>query len=387
MQIAEHAAAKKHIDFAPEASALLYRKLTEEFRNRDRSFGNARTVYSLVEEAKMNMGLRVMKSLDPHAFTPEQLKSIEVGDIEKIYVKKGARKPDIQTDQMLLDEAIAELNSLVGLDNVKKETYELIKLVKYYNETGRDVLNKFSLHTVFTGNPGTGKTTVARIIARIYKALGIIERGHLVECDRQALVAGYIGQTAIKTSEIIDQAEGGILFIDEAYALASGGSQDFGNEAIETLLKQMEDRRGKFIVIVAGYTDRMNEFLKANPGLQSRFDRTLNFQDYSTEQLHEIGLRMLQEENLVPDEKTSAYLNDHLAKMHEKRNQYFGNARSVRQIIKEAVTKQHLRMASLTVKKRTADAMKTLTLDDVKDFNLQNLDNKGESIGFRFASR
>jgi len=387
MEIAQYSAQKKHVQFTPEASTLLYRKLTEEFRNRDRAFGNARTVYSLVEEAKMNLGLRVMKSLDPAAFTAEQLQVVEVGDIEKIYLKKTAPRPDIKTDPMLLEEAMEELNALVGMDEVKNETLELIKLVKYYNATGKDVLNRFSLHTVFTGNPGTGKTTVARIIAKVFKALGVIERGHLVECDRQALVAGYVGQTAIKTHEIIDQAEGGILFIDEAYALASGSNNDFGNEAIETLLKQMEDNRGKFIVIAAGYTDRMNDFLKANPGLQSRFDRTLNFTDYRVEQLQQIGLKMLEAEELTPDEEALAHLNQHLTQMYEKRDKYFGNARTVRRLVKDAVKKQHLRMASLADKKRTAEAMKTLTLEDVQAFGANDADNQAQSIGFKLGAR
>ncbi|MBC7923328.1 MAG: AAA family ATPase [Ferruginibacter sp.] len=386
MQIADSAARKKRVQFSPEASILLYRRLTEAFRNRDRTFGNARTVYALVEEAKMNLGLRVMKSLDPNTHTPEQLQLIDPADVDKIYAKKVLRKPDIKTDPLLLEEAMAELDALVGLDQVKTEALELIRLVKYYNETGRDVLNKFSLHTVFTGNPGTGKTTVARILAKVFKALGILERGHLVECDRQGLVAGYVGQTAIKTREVIDEAEGGVLFIDEAYALASGGGNDFGNEAIETLLKQMEDRRGQFIVIVAGYTDRMNEFLKANPGLQSRFDRTLNFEDYSTVQLCQIGLMMLAEENLVPDARAAAHLSRYLTGLYELRDKYFGNARSVRQVIREAVKKQHLRMALLSSDERTPEAMQTLAYEDVADFQLSNL-GKGNGIGFRLTAK
>ena len=386
MQIAESAAHKKRVHFSAEASTLLYRKLTEAFRSRDRAFGNARAVHALVEKAKMNLGLRVMKSLDPNAYSPEQLQLIDAEDVDKIYTKRVVRKPDIKTDPLLLEEAMAELDALVGLDEVKTEALELIRLVKYYNETGRDVLNKFSLHTVFTGNPGTGKTTVARIIAKVFKALGIIERGHLVECDRQGLVAGYVGQTAIKTREIIDEAEGGVLFIDEAYALASGGGNDFGNEAIETLLKQMEDRRGQFIVIVAGYTDRMKQFLEANPGLQSRFDRTLSFEDYSTVQLCQIGLMMLAEENLVPDARAAAHLSRYLTGLYDLRDKYFGNARSVRQVIREAVKNQHLRMALLPNDERTPEATQTLAYEDVEKFQLSNL-GKGNGIGFRLTAK
>jgi SpoVK/Ycf46/Vps4 family AAA+-type ATPase len=151
---------------------------------------------------------------------------------------------------------------------------------------------------VFTGNPGTGKTTVARILAQIYKALGILERGHLIECDRQSLVGGYVGQTAIKTAEIIERAMGGVLFIDEAYSLTEGGQSDFGKEAIEIILKRMEDRRGDFIVIAAGYTDNMKRFIESNPGLKSRFDRTFHFEDFKTPELVEIAVNQFSESNL-----------------------------------------------------------------------------------------
>ena len=182
----------------------------------------------------------------------------------------GATGTDKSLDDILF-ESLAELNALTGLDSVKTEVNEMVKLVRFYQESGKDVLNKFSLHTVFTGNPGTGKTTVARILSRIYKGLGILEKGHLIEVDRQGLVAGYVGQTAIKTADKVNEAVGGILFIDEAYSLAneSGGQHDFGGESIQVILKRMEDLRGKFGVIVAGYTENMQDFINSNPGLRS----------------------------------------------------------------------------------------------------------------------
>jgi SpoVK/Ycf46/Vps4 family AAA+-type ATPase len=182
---------------------------------------------------------------------------------------------------------------MIGLGSIKNEIDELVKLVRFYKEIGKDIRQVFSLHTVFTGNPGTGKTTVARLLAQIYKALGILEKGNLVECDRQTLVGGYVGQTALKTNEILNKAMGGVLFIDEAYALSEGGENDFGKEAIETILKKMEDNRGGFVVIVAGYTDNMKHFLESNPGLHSRFDRNYHFVDYDGKDLFDIAVKML----------------------------------------------------------------------------------------------
>ena len=243
------------------------------------------------------------------------------------------------------------------------------------------------MHTVFTGNPGTGKTTVARILVKIYKALGILERGHLVECDRKNLVAGYTGQTAIKTSEMIDKALGGGLFIDEAYSLTQGGQGDFEREAVDTLLKRMEDERGEFIVIAAGYPNEMRQFLEINPGLLSRFDRTLNFPDYDAKELMEIAEVMFDAENLFLDIDSKAHLSKYIHRMLEHKHKYFGNARSVRKVVKEIARRQNLRLAEMPANKRTADLMRLITLEDFKDFKLieqgENEELPRKGIGFR----
>ena len=289
----------------------------------------------------------------------------------------------------ILNESMAELNSLTGMNSIKNDVNELIKLVRFYQETGKDVLNKFSLHSVFTGNPGTGKTTVARILSRIYKGLGILEKGHLIEVDRQGLVAGYVGQTAIKTGDKINEAMGGILFIDEAYSLAQGkGSQyDFGGESIQVILKRMEDFRGKFGVIVAGYTDNMHEFITSNPGLKSRFDRVFVFEDYASDEMFTIALSILKKEDIRPDEASAEHLKKYFAYLHGGRDKNFGNARTVRQVCGEAVKNQNLRLASMKKEERTKEMLETLLLNDVKEFEIKETDGGRGKLGFKFGER
>jgi SpoVK/Ycf46/Vps4 family AAA+-type ATPase len=260
----------------------------------------------------------------------------------------------------------------------------LVKLVRFYREIGKDVRQSFSLHTVFTGNPGTGKTTVARILAQIYKALGILERGNLVECDRQDLVGGFVGQTAIKTNDVLTKAMGGVLFVDEAYALSEGGENDFGKEAVETILKRMEDNRGDFIVIVAGYTDNMKRFLESNPGLSSRFDRELTFEDYDAIQLHEIALKMLANNGIKANEKASLHIKDYAEFLYKTRNKFFGNARSMRKVVEEAIKNQHLRLAKIETAGRSKEMIYELVYEDVAEFIIDpNAAADKRTIGFK----
>ncbi len=380
MQIAQLTATKKNVNLSENAVKVLDKKLVELYRDRDRNFGNARLVTSIISESKQNMAVRCMSDPNVKDLTKEQLSTIEGQDILESFADDVGKKLKLAVDDELLKISLEELNQLVGLNNIKQEVLELAKLVKYYRDIGRDVLNKFSLHAVFLGNPGTGKTTVARIMAKIYKALGLLERGHLVEVDREELVAGYVGQTAIKTKEVLDRAMGGVLFIDEAYALVGEGN-DLGHEAVETILKIMEDKRGQFSVIVAGYTGEMIEFLESNPGLKSRFDNSYEFADYSMDDLYQIAVNLLEKENLTPDEEAAAHIKSYLQFLYDRRDKHFGNAREVRKIVEKSVRAQHLRMASLDKAARTEKMIFTLTLDDVDEFKLEDsLKKKG--IGF-----
>ncbi len=388
-RIAAYACKEKGVDFSLEASRKIDEIIVNAFRARDRSFGNARFVYDLVEKAKINLGLRTMGTDNPRGLSKEALSLISTEDVDKIEYQPKKELPNIPVDQPLLDEAIQELNMLIGMDNVKTQINEMVHLVKYYRETSQDVLNNFSLHTVFVGNPGTGKTTVARILTKIYKALGILERGHMVETDRQGLVAGFVGQTAIKTAEKIEESIGGVLFIDEAYALTQsvGGVShgDFGSEAIQTLLKRMEDHRGQFFVFVAGYPDNMQNFLKANPGLNSRFDKVLKFEDYNPAELNQIALSMFDEKGMVVDPSAQEFLLDYMGFIHEFRDKYFGNARTVRGLVQEAMKNHNLRLASLSKALRKKVDANVISLDDLSTFSKdkeQSIFTK-KSIGFK----
>lgn len=389
-QIANYACLEKGVKLTPAAKLSIDDIIIEAFRNRDRTFGNARFVFDLIEKAKINLGLRVMSADEPNLIEFEELEIITVEDVNKIEIEKPRTLPKIPVDNALLKKSLAELNQLIGMDSIKKQIHELVELVSFYRETGRNVLNSFFLHTVFIGNPGTGKTTVARILTKIYKALGMLERGHIVETDRQGLVAGYVGQTAIKTSEKIDEARGGVLFIDEAYALTNSSSTgsahgDFGNEAIQTLLKRMEDQRGQFFLFVAGYPENMENFLKANPGLNSRFDKILKFEDYSPASLMKIAMQMFRKQDMQINTAAKEHLGAYLEFIHEFRDQYFGNARTVRSVVGEAIKNQNLRLAAMPAKKRTKATINTITLEDVQSFKLskEDLVFEKKTIGFR----
>ena len=224
-------------------------------------------------------------------------------------------------------------------------------------------MTQVSLHQVYAGNPGTGKTTVARLIAKIMKALGILERGHLVETDRSGLVAGYVGQTALKVADVVNKALGGVLFIDEAYSLSSGEGQDFGREAIETLLKLMEDHRDNLIVIVAGYTDKMAQFLESNPGLRSRFNHHLVFADYSPEKLLHIFNGFTERSGLLVSQDAAEKVLSVFNSEWNSRDKTFGNARLARNFFESAVSNQASRIVA--IKDITDQELATIEVDDI----------------------
>ena len=276
--------------------------------------------------------------------------------------------PGSPKNEKSLEELQEELNSLVGLDSVKTSLASLVNLIKV--KTMRDKLGlktpDISLHLVFSGNPGTGKTTVARLLAKIYQQLGVVSRGQLIEVDRAGLVEGYVGQTAIKTSEVIDSAMGGVLFIDEAYTLSQGKEgEDFGQEAIDTLLKRMEDNRDDLVVIVAGYTREMAKFIDSNPGLKSRFNKFIEFPDYTGGEMYQIFYDMCTSHDYTLDEEAEKHVKDYLADISVHHGENFANAREVRNYFERSVERQ----ASRVVKEPQidADSLTTFKLADVME--------------------
>lgn len=311
-----------------------------------------------------------------------EIKEILYGSVEKNkYIEQSPRSFGLNNEsssvisdhktikpQMIarpIEEAMDELSALVGLEPVKTEINNLVNLIKINQmreQRGLPTLQT-SNHIVFYGNPGTGKTTVARLIAEIYKGLRILKSGHLVETDRSGLVAGYIGQTAIKVREVVESALGGVLFIDEAYTLNQDGN-DYGKEAIDTLLKLMEDNRENLVVIVAGYPDKMAGFLDANPGLKSRFNRFLNFPDYSPIELHQVFCGMVKNAGLILTTEAAIKANEILSSVWSSRNESFGNGRFVRNLFHSCVAHQANRL--MTLHNIDDIALKTLDVDDIK---------------------
>ena len=287
---------------------------------------------------------------------------------EAVPAAAPAQEQTAKEPEPTVDELLAQLDELCGLEKVKADVKSLINLVKVRGLREKEGLPvpPMSLHLVFMGNPGTGKTTVARLLAKIYHAIGVLSKGQLIEVDRAGLVAGFVGQTAIKTGEVIQKALGGVLFIDEAYALSNHDNpNDFGQEAIETLLKAMEDHRHDLIVIVAGYTELMGAFIHSNPGLESRFNKYFLFEDYNGDQLFEIFQSMCAKNGYTLDGDTAAFCKEAFGKLYAQRDENFGNARDVRNIFEQGVARQADRVAALDAP--TKEELMALTIADLQD--------------------
>ncbi len=324
---------KKYI-ISSQAEARVRAHIEQLYNSRDKDFANGRTMRSLFDEICKKQAQR-LQSKDISQLSNSQLMTIEDEDI-----------PFDAPQEVDYSECLRKLDGLVGLSAVKKEIGSLAAFLNLQIKRGET--NTFQgKHYVFTGNPGTGKTTVARIMADVFKTLGILSRGHLVEADRAKLVAGYSGQTAIKTNQLIDTAMGGVLFIDEAYTLKSSDNDAFGAEAVDTLLKRLEDDRGKFICIVAGYTDQMHDFIDSNPGLKSRFTQTIHFDDYTPEELTQIFLNLAVGKNFVIDGPTKQAVGRYFEQLYLRRDKNFGNAREARSIFDQTIERQSQRLVKL----------------------------------------
>ena len=298
---------------------------------------------------------------NPNVEKPQSAVSPETSTSETAESESTSKRP-------ALDELLEKLEALIGLENIKQSVKSLINLVKVRKlREENDLPNPpLTLHMVFMGNPGTGKTTVARILSELYCSIGVLSKGQLIEVDRSGLVAGFVGQTAIKTTEVVHSALGGILFIDEAYALTPeiGTGNDFGREAIETLLKLMEDNRDDLIVIVAGYTNEMNRFISSNPGLESRFNRYFEFEDYNGDELDEIFANMCTKSEYVLTDDAKTFATEYFHLLYNMRDENFGNARHVRNFFEHIVTIHSDRVSGL--EGHTRKDLITITLEDLK---------------------
>ena len=378
LQIVELFAGEKKYIFDDEARQLLLKMITGMYNSRDKDFANGRTMRQLFDKICSRQAERLQR-VDITRLTNEQLMTIIPADI-----------PYEAPKAVDYTECLEKLNGLVGLDAVKKEISNLAAFLNLQIRRG-DANTFQGKHYVFTGNPGTGKTTVARIMADVFRTLGILSRGQLIEADRSKLVAGYSGQTAIKTNQLIDSALGGVLFIDEAYTLKSGDGDSFGAEAIDTLLKRLEDDRGKFICIVAGYTDQMHDFIDTNPGLKSRFTQTIHFDDYTPDQLTEIFVNLAKNKSFTVDEETQAAVHREFEQLYLRRDKNFGNAREARRMFDQAVERQSQRLVKMMGQPDFNDAdmyrITTADLEEAQDTKARPLDEVlnelDEFIGMR----
>ncbi|MCB9061897.1 MAG: AAA family ATPase [Halobacteriovoraceae bacterium] len=329
---------------------------------KERSFGNAREVRNVIDRGIVQQSVRLTNE-NKTDFSKDELSTLIFSDFTFSPLDQGDFD-DFNQQNKQVNSPMEKLNRLIGINEIKSEISELANFVEVSKLRSPNALPEIGLHMVFTGNPGTGKTTVARILGELFKNLDLLSSGHLVEVDRSQLVAPFVGQTAIKTKETIERALGGILFIDEAYTLfRNEHSDNFGLECIDTLLKYMEDFRNRLVIIFAGYPEQMDVFLKSNPGLNSRINRTLNFPDFTDEELILIAQSMANEKNYVLDDKAKNQLGHLIAQQRSK--MHFGNARTTRNLLENSYKKHANRMIDLKkTKNLSKEELNTLIEED-----------------------
>lgn len=294
-------------------------------------------------------------------------KSYETDPIVNQFFQSNSDKNQLPIDDSL-EKVLKELNELIGLENVKKDVSELINLLEIQKKRTSEGLKntEITLHTVFLGPPGTGKTSVARLLSRIFKHLGFLSKGQLIETDREGMVAGYVGQTALKVDQVVEESLGGVLFIDEAYALTQNSlGNDYGAEAVNTLIKRMEDHRDDLALVVAGYTEPMKIFVESNPGLRSRFNRFFEFNHFSPSELFQIFELIAKKSDFVISDDAKEKLIDTFELLFEKKDESFGNARAVRNLFEKCVQNQANRI--IKIKKLSRKTLKTLIEEDIPE--------------------
>ena len=319
---------------------------------------------AMTPERKRTPSVQVSKTRTPESLETEVVTDTEFSVQQKAQVQAEEPKEPEKS-------GMEELEELIGLKTVKHDVKEMVGLAKVRKMREEKGMKQVpvSLHLVFSGNPGTGKTTVARILAKLYKEIGILTTGQLIETDRSGLVAGYVGQTAIKTQKKIEEAMGGVLFIDEAYTLNQEG-ENFGQEAIDTILKAMEDHRDKFIVIVAGYTELMKAFVESNPGLKSRFNKYFEFPDYTVDELQDIFKMQCKKYQFKLTGEAEAAVREEIIRLEAAKGENFANAREVRNLFEKIITNQASRVAD--IEDVDEETLTTITIEDLSDLDEQN---------------
>ena len=357
LEIFRKTAAERNFTLTPETEAKCGRYFAFLYASRTKTFGNARATRNFFEELIRVQAIRLSALDNPGN---EELQTMTVSDVEE-----AVKDEFTDEKEETLEQIMGELSEMTGLDNIKEEIIKLanyIKVEKLRKTRGLQT-TPLVLHSLFLGAPGTGKTTVARILGRIFKSLGILARGHVVEVSRADLVAQYVGQTAPKTNKVIDSAINGILFVDEAYMLTRGGENDFGQEAIDTLLKRMEDDRDKLIVILAGYTDLMKRVVDSNPGLSSRFSRHFNFKNYGVNELMQIYKFNCKKKGFTISDDNLSVINNYFSTSEERTSASFGNARSVRNLFERTLQELSGRVALL--ENPATEELTAITKDDI----------------------